>query len=122
MTSALPRPLIVGNWKMHGSAASLAEIAAVARAIPDGVDVAICPPFTLIERAARVAAGTRLRVGGQNLHASATGAHTGDVSAAMLVDAGAMLVIVGHSERRADCGETDTVVRAKADGGDSRPG
>ena len=105
--------LIVGNWKMHGLAASLAEIAAVARACPPRVELAICPPFTLIERAARAAAGTALGIGGQTLHAAEQGAHTGDISAAMLVDCGATLVIVGHSERRADCGETDAVVLAK---------
>ena len=110
-----PRKLIVGNWKMHGLAAALADIEAVARAVPDGVDVAICPPFTLIERALRAAAGSRLAIGGQNLHARPHGAHTGDISAAMLADAGATLAIVGHSERRADCGEDDAVVRAKAE-------
>ena len=106
--------LIVGNWKMFGLAPSLTEIAGVAAALPAGVDMAICPPFTLIERATRVAASTRLRIGAQTLHAAADGAHTGDVSAAMLVDAGASLVIVGHSERRADHGETDAQVRAAA--------
>ncbi len=109
------RKLIVGNWKMHGTDASLAEIVAVAAAVPRHVDMAICPPFTLIERAARAAQGSHLVIGAQNLYASAQGAHTGDISAAMLADAGARLVIVGHSERRADCGETDAVVRAKAE-------
>ncbi len=112
---ARPRKFIVGNWKMHGVGAALAEIRAVAAAVPDQIDLAICPPFTLIERAVRAAAGSRLRIGAQNLHAAAQGAHTGDISAAMLADAGASLVIVGHSERRADCGETDAVVRAKAE-------
>ena len=106
--------LIVGNWKMHGLAAALAEIEAVAAACPVGVELAICPPFTLIERAVRAAAGTALAIGGQNLHAAPQGAHTGDISAAMLADAGAAVVIVGHSERRADCGETDAQVLAKA--------
>lgn len=104
--------LIAGNWKMFGTGASLSEIAAVAAAVPEGVEMAICPPFTLIERAARSAAGSRLRIGAQALHAATDGAHTGDVSAAMLLDAGATLVIVGHSERRADHGETDAQVRA----------
>ncbi len=106
--------LIVGNWKMHGLAAALAEIEGVAAAAPTGVEIAICPPFTLIERAGRAAAGSALAIGAQDVHAEATGAHTGDISAAMLVDAGATLVIVGHSERRADHGETDAQVLAKA--------
>jgi len=104
--------LIVGNWKMFGTGASLAEIEAIAAAVPDGVEMAICPPFTLIERAARAAVGSRLQIGAQALHIAADGAHTGDVSAAMLTDAGASLVIVGHSERRADHAETDAQVRA----------
>lgn len=106
--------LIVGNWKMFGSGASVPEIAAVAAAVPDAVDMAICPPFTLIERAARTAHGSRLRIGAQMLHPAGEGAHTGDISAAMLCDAGAALVITGHSERRADHGETDAQVRAQA--------
>ena len=111
-----PQPkLVVGNWKMHGTAAALTEIEAVARAVTADVDVAICPPFTLIDRAVRATNGSRLAIGAQNLHASPKGAHTGDISAAMLVDAGATMVIVGHSERRADCGETDAVVRAKTE-------
>ena len=111
---AAPRKLIVGNWKMHGTSAALAEIAALVAAARD-VDLAICPPFTLIERAVRAGAGSGVRIGGQNLHAAASGPHTGDVSAAMLADAGATLVIAGHSERRAECGETDDMVRAKAE-------
>ncbi len=106
--------LIVGNWKMHGLAAALVQVAAVATAVPEAAELAICPPFTLIERAARAAAGSRLAIGGQDVHAAPHGAHTGDISAAMLADAGATLVIVGHSERRADCGETDATVLAKA--------
>lgn len=107
------RKLVAGNWKMNGSKAALAEvdaIAAAARAHP-GVDVALCPPFTLIA----AAAGRGVPVGGQDVHAAASGAHTGCVSAAMLVEAGAELVIVGHSERRADQHETDAEVRAKAE-------
>ena len=119
---AAPRPrypgamkYIVGNWKMHGTAAALEEIRALAGAVPDSVDIAVCPPFTLIERAARIAQGSRVAIGAQNLHASEKGAHTGDISAAMIADAGASLVIVGHSERRADCGESDAIVHAKAE-------
>ncbi len=110
------RPLVAGNWKMNGSRDSLAEIEAVKAGLgADTVDVAICPPATLISRAAVMAAASRMLVGGQDCHAKASGAHTGDIAAEMLADAGAKLVIVGHSERRADHGETDTVVRAKAE-------
>ncbi len=109
------RSYIVGNWKMNGTAVDLAEaraIAAVAAANPE-VDVAICPPTTLI--AAMVGAAPMLVVGGQDCHAAASGAFTGSVSAGMLVDAGAKLVIVGHSERRDGCGETSAMVKAKVD-------
>ena len=108
------RKLIAGNWKMHGSLAALAELDAIAAAARGrDVDVAICPPFTLI--AAAVASGTGLMIGAQDCHPAPSGAHTGCVSAAMLVEAGASLCIVGHSERRADNGETDVQVRAKAE-------
>jgi triosephosphate isomerase len=106
------RKLIAGNWKMHGSLAALSELAAIAAAAHDDVDVAICPPFTLIAPAAAKAG--HVRIGAQDCSPEPSGAHTGDVSCAMLVEAGATLCIVGHSERRADHGETDAVVRAKA--------
>jgi triosephosphate isomerase len=109
------RKLVVGNWKMNGSRAALAElgpIAAAARAAA-GVDVALCPPFTLIPIAVPRAGGA-VAIGAQDCHQAASGAHTGNVSAAMLVEAGAKLAIIGHSERRADQGETDALVRAKA--------
>ncbi|MGV3511822.1 MAG: triose-phosphate isomerase [Novosphingobium sp.] len=109
------RPYIVGNWKMNGSRAMLAEARAIDRAAgryPD-VQVALAPPFTLI--AALREAVTAMGVGGQDCHVNAKGAHTGDVSAPMLVDTGADFVIVGHSERRKDHGESDAVVRAKAE-------
>ena len=112
------RPLVAGNWKMNGTQGSLAEAAAVRSALGTGglgTDVMICPPATLIAGLAGAAAGSVLLVGGQDCHAKAAGAHTGDVSAQMLKDAGAVAVIVGHSERRADHGETDAVVRAKAE-------
>lgn len=96
---------------MHGTLAMLPEIDAIAAAVPPGVDVAICPPFTLIAPAC----GRGVTIGAQDCHAAASGAHTGCVAAAMLVEAGATLCIVGHSERRADHGETDATVRAKAD-------
>jgi triosephosphate isomerase len=102
--------LIVGNWKMNGLGESIAEIAAMAAARSD---LWVAPPFTLIDRAVIVAAGA-VRIGGQDCHAQASGAHTGCVSAAMLADLGAQFVIVGHSERRTDKFETDADVRAKA--------
>jgi triosephosphate isomerase len=102
--------LIVGNWKMNGARAALPEIAAMAAA-EKGLWIA--PPFTLIDRAVGAAAG-KVVIGGQDCHAAASGAHTGDVAAAMLADLGAGFVIVGHSERRADHGESDAMVRAKA--------
>lgn len=110
------RPLIAGNWKMNGTSASLAQIEKVSAAVkanPPAVDVLICPPATLIERAARAAAG-RISIGGQDCHAEISGAFTGDVSADMLKDAGASAVIVGHSERRQYHHETDAMVAAKA--------
>jgi triosephosphate isomerase len=111
-----PAPLIAGNWKMHGTDASLAEARAVGGgAWPDGVRVALCPPTTLIERMARALAGSKVLVGGQDCHPEAQGAHTGDVSAEMLAEAGAQLVILGHSERRAAHGETDATVAAKVE-------
>jgi triosephosphate isomerase (TIM) len=110
MGQAMGNALIVGNWKMNGLSASLDEIAAMGAARSD---LWVAPPFTLIAGAV-VAAQGRLRVGGQDCHAKASGAHTGCVSAVMLADAGATFVIVGHSERRNDNGESDADVRAKA--------
>ena len=107
------RKLVAGNWKMNGVAADLEAARAIAVATGGAVDVALCLPATLIERAARALPG--FAIGGQDVHAAGSGAHTGDVSAAMLVDAGASLTIVGHSERRADHGETNADVRAKAE-------
>jgi triosephosphate isomerase len=109
------RPYIVGNWKMHGTRAMLSEARAIDRAAERlmKVEVALAPPFTLIH-ATRKEAGL-IGVGAQDCHAAEGGAHTGDISAAMIKDAGAGFVIVGHSERRADHGETNAVVRAKAE-------
>ena len=109
------RKLVAGNWKMNGSRAALGELAGIAAAAREaaGVDVAICPPFTLIPLAVPRSGG--LAIGGQDCHFNESGAHTGNVSAAMLVDAGARLAILGHSERRSDQGETDDIVRAKAE-------
>lgn len=112
------RPLVAGNWKMNGLAAALSEAAAVRDALPGlgtaAPEVMICPPATLIAPLADVAKGSALAVGAQDCHAAPSGAHTGDISAEMVKDAGATAVIVGHSERRADHGELDRIVRAKA--------
>jgi triosephosphate isomerase len=110
------RPLAAGNWKMNGLNASLAEIAAIAAAAAEisGADLLICPPATLIQAAVTATAG-KIAIGGQDCHAKASGAHTGDISAEQLKDCGAGFVIVGHSERRADHGESDEIVRAKAE-------
>ena len=110
------RPMIAGNWKMNGVEASLLEARAIASwldAHPVGARVALCPPATLIDRMAQTMAGTGVEVGGQDCSPDASGAFTGDVSAAMLVDAGARLVILGHSERRQGHGERNADVAAK---------
>lgn len=105
---------IVGNWKMNGSAADVAVLQAIgeAAAANPHVDVGICPPATLI--AGFAANAGRVRIGAQDCHAKASGAHTGNLSAAMIREAGATYAIIGHSERRADQGETDADVAAKA--------
>lgn len=110
------RGLAAGNWKMNGTGATLAEIEALKAAhIAPKVDILICPPATLLDRLSAAARGSAIATGGEDCHAAPAGAHTGDISAEMLVDAGASHVIVGHSERRADHFETDTVVCAKAE-------
>jgi triosephosphate isomerase len=109
------RPLIAGNWKMHGVGESLAEICAVAQWVAEtkpNADILIFPPFTLVARAV-VAASNRIGIGGQDCHPLPSGAFTGDVSAEMLADAGATAVIVGHSERRQSCRLTDAMVAAR---------
>jgi triosephosphate isomerase (TIM) len=109
------RKLAAGNWKMNGTSVDLAEIAKLIDAHPaPNCDMLICPPATLLSRMAERAAGSALQIGGQDCHAGSNGAHTGDISAAMLKDAGASHVILGHSERRADHSETDASVQAKA--------
>lgn len=116
MTDSL-RPLIAGNWKMNGLRASAAEFAQIAGAAGDlwrKADLLICPPAPLLYTFAAVALGSHIRVGAQDCHPDASGAHTGDLAAEMLADAGASAVIVGHSERRADHGESDALVRRKA--------
>jgi triosephosphate isomerase (TIM) len=117
MTDAI-RPLIAGNWKMNGLRASLGEFEAMlagASDVADKADLLVCPPATLIAAFAEKARGQALAVGAQDCHPKASGAHTGDISAEMLADAGASAIIVGHSERRADHGETDVLVRQKAE-------
>ena len=110
------RPLIAGNWKMNGLRASVAELEAIlgSDAGKGDADLLICPPVTLVADFAARAKGSQLAIGGQDCHAKASGAHTGDISAEMLADAGATAVIVGHSERRTDHHETDGDVCAKA--------
>lgn len=111
-------PLIAGNWKMNGLRPALAEAERLAVLLAAGdrprAEVAICPPATLLAEMSARLAGRGILTGGQDCHAAAGGAHTGDLSAPMLADAGARFVIVGHSERRADHGEDDALVRAKA--------
>ena len=110
-------PLVAGNWKMNGRAASrgeLSKIIAGAKALTGKADLIVCPPATLIASFSSAAQGSGVTIGGQDCHAEASGAHTGDISAEMLADAGAGAVIVGHSERRKDHHETDAQVRAKA--------
>lgn len=109
-------PLIAGNWKMNGLRA---DGRALARGVADGsagvvVELLVCPPATLLAPVAEVLRGSSVRLGGQDCHAAENGAHTGDVAAPMLADIGCAYVIVGHSERRQDHGESDAAVRAKA--------
>lgn len=111
-------PLIAGNWKMNGTSASLAEVSRLAELLANGepprCTVVICPPATLLAQLTTQASAAGIVSGGQDCHAAANGAHTGDISAQMLADAGAQYVIVGHSERRTNHGETDDLVRQKA--------
>lgn len=110
------KKLAAGNWKMNGSAAALAEVKALTAAHPaPSCEMLLCPPATLIAQMVWHAQGSPLMVGGQDCHPKASGAHTGDISAAMLKDAGASHVILGHSERRTDHAETDALVRQKAE-------
>jgi triosephosphate isomerase len=112
-----PRPLIAGNWKMNGLKASGAEFKAMiegAAAVSGQADLLVCPPATLLLAFARMAEGSTIALGAQDCHARQAGAFTGDISAEMIADAGGSAVIVGHSERRVDHGESDRSVRAKA--------
>ena len=110
------KKLAAGNWKMNGSLAALAEVDALIAAHPaPACEMLLCPPTPLIAAMAARAEGSALQVGGQDCHQNTSGAHTGDVSAAMLAEAGASHVILGHSERRADHGESSDLVRQKAE-------
>jgi triosephosphate isomerase (TIM) len=117
--SSTIRPLIAGNWKMNGLRASMAEFEAMVAGAPEvssKADLLVCPPATLIAAfAAKLSGSKGVEIGGQDCHPKPSGAHTGDISAEMLADAGATAVIVGHSERRADHGESDSLVRQKAE-------
>jgi triosephosphate isomerase len=118
MAQKSPKPLVAGNWKMNGTTASLKEVRLLAGMLKDvrlKCDVMLCPPATLITTIKTVVKGARIRLGGQDCHWQPQGAHTGDISAEMLEDSGCSAVIVGHSERRTDHGETDDIVRAKAE-------
>lgn len=115
--SNLSRPLVAGNWKMNGLSEALEELGAIADGAAAGrageAELAICPPATLLALATETAGGA-IALGGQDCHTQASGAHTGDISAEMLADLGATYVIVGHSERRADHGESNELVKTKA--------
>src|SRR5690606_33914689 len=116
--SATITPLVAGNWKMNGLSASLGEVQNLASMLTTGeaprCTVVICPPATLLATMTQLCATSGIVTGGQDCHPAPSGAHTGDLSALMLADAGAQYVIVGHSERRTDHGETDDLVRRKA--------
>lgn len=113
------RPLVAGNWKMNGLTASLVELKAMREAVDAGkagaAELAVCPPATLLAQAAYALRGGKVSLGAQDCHAKDSGAFTGDIAAPMIKDAGAQYVIVGHSERRQYHGETDAVVKAKAE-------
>jgi triosephosphate isomerase (TIM) len=111
---SIRRKMAAGNWKMNGQAVDLAQVTALQAAHTDpSCDILICPSATLLSRMSDILAGGPISTGGQDCHGQATGAHTGDISANMLADAGASYVILGHSERRADHGETDAMVCTK---------
>ena len=115
MASADLKPLLAGNWKMNGLSQSKGELSKIVNGAAGlKADVMVCPPATLIAEFAAAARGSAVMIGGQDCHAEPSGAHTGDIAAEMLKDAGAVAVIVGHSERRTDHHETDAAVRAKA--------
>ncbi|UTW54033.1 triose-phosphate isomerase [Kordiimonas sp. SCSIO 12610] len=114
-----PRSLVAGNWKMNGVKSSVSELEALIQMVNDGdkadCDVLICPPATLVDRFVGVADGSLVNIGAQDCHTNTSGAHTGDIAANMVADLGAGYIIVGHSERRADHGETSDLVNNKAE-------
>ncbi len=117
MASEGPRALVAGNWKMNGSVAMLKEprlLAAMLKDVKLKADVMVCPPAVLLRRVKSILKGSKIKMGGQDCHWAASGAHTGDVSAEMLKEAGCSAAIVGHSERRTNHGETDAMVQSKA--------
>ena len=117
MAGTEPRALVAGNWKMNGGLAMLKEprlLAAMLKDVKLKCDVMICPPAILVRRIKSILKGSKIRLGGQDCHWDASGAHTGDISAEMLKEAGCTAVIVGHSERRGNHGETDAMVARKA--------
>jgi len=117
MAQATRRPLLAGNWKMNGLRGAIRELEGIiagAAGTTDKLDVMICPPATLVAAFAQAAKGSAVGIGGQDCHAEPSGAFTGDIAAEMLADAGAVAVIVGHSERRTLHGETSEIVAAKA--------
>jgi triosephosphate isomerase len=113
------RPLVAGNWKMNGLGTALGELERLKERLAQdpvpAADIMVCPPATLLARASDVVAGSDIVLGAQDCHPQSVGPHTGDISAEMLADAGARAVIVGHSERRSDHGETNALVKAKAE-------
>jgi triosephosphate isomerase (TIM) len=118
--SRLRRPLIVGNWKMNGLRSDGVALASALASLMKGrskqaFEMVVCPPFTVLADVGKAIAGGGIALGAQDCHAAEKGAHTGDISAAMLADLGCRFVIVGHSERRTDHGEVDAIVKAKAE-------
>ncbi len=115
-----PKPLVAGNWKMNGLKAATRELASLVKAVAGAetkprCDIMICPPATILTLCAETARGSGIKLGGQDCHTEASGAHTGDISAEMLKNAGARACIVGHSERRTDHGESSSEVKSKAE-------
>jgi len=109
-------PLIAGNWKMHKTIREAADFACRLTkelCVPSGREVAVAPPFTALKTVAEILHGRSIRVAAQNVHDRPQGAYTGEISAAMLVDAGCHYVIIGHSERRTLFGETDALINRK---------
>jgi triosephosphate isomerase len=109
-----PRALVAGNWKMNGGLAMLKEprlLVAMLKDVKLRADVMVCPPAVILRRVKSVLKGSKIKLGGQDVHWAASGAHTGDISADMLKEAGCSAVIVGHSERRTNHGETDATAR-----------